>query len=235
VFRDYFASVLLQLGFKQGVHEPCAFYHEAWQCRVMHHTDDGLIVGPPMQVGWTLAGMAEHLLLKVCGSIDIGCCFEQLGRLRVRVDANTWWTIPDRRHAESVIADVLGNRGSKSVSTPGVKKCTRVDSEELLLGESDTLRYRSAVGSLIFLAGDREDLQFCVKQLAKRLHSPGRCDWEALCRVAKYLRRAGSWIVEQNWTPNRWQTSSRSTSTPIGRVIPTTRGVLRASGRRGEA
>ena len=39
-----------------------------------------------------------------------------------------------------------------------------------------------------YLAVDRGDIAFCVKELARRMSSPSRQDWERLQRLARYLR-----------------------------------------------
>ena len=198
-FRDYFCSVLEKIGYQCGVHEPCAYYHPEWQCRLVHHVDDGTIVGPLDKVDLTVSYMAEHLLMKVSDDVKIGGAFEQLGRTKVRLDRDTWLTIPDPRHAENIINLVLTTaQNTKPVTSPGAKQTTRTDDDEQLLTEAETTTYRSAVGSMIFLAGDREDLMYSVKQLAKRLQQPRRCDWVLLKRAAKYLKYSKDWVIVQS-------------------------------------
>ena len=47
--------------------------------------------------------------------------------------------------------------------------------------------YRSAVGTLLYMAGDRPDIQFHVKELAGRLQSPTEGAWKALEKLVGYL------------------------------------------------
>ena len=48
--------------------------------------------------------------------------------------------------------------------------------------------YRSAVGTLLCMAGDRPDIQFHVKELAGRLQSPTEGARKALQKLVGYLR-----------------------------------------------
>ena len=49
-------------------------------------------------------------------------------------------------------------------------------------------RYRSAVGSGIYLSADRRDIAFGVKELARRMSAPRICDWECAQNLARYLQ-----------------------------------------------
>ena len=68
------------------------------------------------------------------------------------------------------------------------------------------LRSQGIVHSLAranYLAVDRGDIAFCVKELARCMSSPSRQDWERLRRLAKYLRhepRCVLWYAYQGTT-----------------------------------
>ena len=64
--------------------------------------------------------------------------------------------------------------------------------------------YRALVARANYLAVDRGDIAFCVKELARRMSSPSRQDWERLQRLARYLRhrpRCVLWYAYQG-TPS---------------------------------
>eukprot|EP00959_Pyramimonas_sp_CCMP1952_P158462 3314079-Pyramimonas_sp.AAC.1 len=61
-------------------------------------------------------------------------------------------------------------RGSKALSTPGVK-AKSVDRGRVLEGEEAT-RYRSLVTRASYLSEDRLDIKYAVKEAAKYMHEP---------------------------------------------------------------
>ena len=95
----------------------------------------------------------------------------------------------DLRHAE-LISEEMGVANSKGVDTPGIKE----DEEE---GEDDgdvpsppreeSTRFRGIAARANYLAADRPDIQFAVKEICKKMSSPAGRDWNKLKRLAKYL------------------------------------------------
>ena len=52
-----------------------------------------------------------------------------------------------------------------------------------------TVRYREAVGSLLWLAnGTRPDIAFAVNQVARYMEDPGVKHWDAVLRIMQYLK-----------------------------------------------
>ena len=80
--------------------------------------------------------------------------------------------------------------------------------EQRILSESgepleagEATRYRALVARLNYLALDRPDIQFGVKEAAKRMSAPCTQDWKLLKRIGRYLRlvpRAIQVFVWQN-------------------------------------
>ena len=71
------------------------------------------------------------------------------------------------------------------------------------LDDAQITRYRALVARANYLAVDRGDIAFCVKELARCMSSPSRQDWERLQRLARYLRhkpRCVLWYVYQGTT-----------------------------------
>lgn len=56
------------------------------------------------------------------------------------------------------------------------------------LDDEQTRRYRSAVGSAIYLSADRRDIQYATKELARRMSAPRECDMLAAKTLAAYLQ-----------------------------------------------
>eukprot|EP00973_Karenia_brevis_P020669 2838641-Karenia_brevis.AAC.1 len=73
---------------------------------------------------------------------------------------------PDPRHAE-LIVNQLGFSNAKELSTPGVEQEPKsADSDEDLSPEYTT-KYKSIVARANFLALDRPEIQFSVKECAR--------------------------------------------------------------------
>ena len=59
---------------------------------------------------------------------------------------------------------------------------------EVALDSTRATQYRALVARANYLAVDRVDLQFPVKELARKMSSPSETDWDRLVRLARYLR-----------------------------------------------
>ena len=96
----------------------------------------------------------------------------------------------DPRHAELVVK-ALGLADAKPAVTPGVSgQCDVRDEEDdsnpKLFGEEATA-YRAVTARLNFLAQDRTDLQYAVKEVSRYMANPRTKDWEFLKRIGRYL------------------------------------------------
>ena len=70
--------------------------------------------------------------------------------------------------------------------SPGVRSETRVPDEKPLLGPAEHKQYRTIVGKLMFLAAERPDSQFCVKECATRVGNPSARDMQRAKRICRY-------------------------------------------------
>ena len=116
----------------------------------------------------------------------------------------------DQRHAEIVIRE-LGLENSKPVTTPGsrddaakmgnLKIEGSIDTDiggKELVGKEATM-FRALVARLNYLAQDRPDLQFAVKEVARRMAVPKEGDWQALKRIGRYLVGAPRAVQLFHW------------------------------------
>jgi hypothetical protein len=71
--------------------------------------------------------------------------------------------------------------------------------EEQLEGEVKT-EYQSMSARLNYLAMDRADLQFGVKELMRKMAGPTKKDWKALKRVARYCLGAPRIVQKFDWS-----------------------------------
>ena len=94
----------------------------------------------------------------------------------------------DARH-HTIVIEELGLANGGTVSTPYGPEEARVSDEPgepLEAGEAT--RYRALVARLNYLALDRPDIQFGVKEAAKRMSAPCAPDWKLLKRIGRYLK-----------------------------------------------
>ena len=99
----------------------------------------------------------------------------------------------DQRHAEVIIKQVGVHEKSNSLSTPGVKD-TKGSSVKLKSGDATT--FRAVVARANYLAQDRSDIQFAIKELCRKMSDPEETDWIALNRLGSYLIGAPRVIVK---------------------------------------
>ena len=114
----------------------------------------------------------------------------------IRVTDQGWQLEADPRHAELIIQE-LGLSQSKGLTTPGVDDPAN-DNETELIGERLT-HYRSLAARANYLAMDRPDLQFPVKELCRHMSRPTEGAWNRLLRVGKYLAHRPRLVLDYNW------------------------------------
>ena len=63
----------------------------------------------------------------------------------------------------------------------------QVEVEEKELQKEDASQFRALAARANYLAQDRPDIQFAVKEVARRMARPTTADWSLLKRLARYL------------------------------------------------
>ena len=107
---------------------------------------------------------------------------EVLGRVKTRLEGAIL-TAPDPKHAKNILT-ALDIQPKEKSAVPSLK--LNLDENEPLADEF-AKRYRSAVGSGIYLSADRRDIAYAVKQLARHMAQPRLCDWENALVMGRYL------------------------------------------------
>jgi hypothetical protein len=189
-FRDAWEQVLLGYEvngerFQRGTTEPCVYTLKSAFLTVSHHVDDGRIMGPRLEVLRFLEYLKTKVLLKCSPVLSPGCSCEHLGDLKIRTRRG-WVTVPNPKHLEQMLQATGIKESGKSVRTPGVKR-EPTENEKEVLDDAYTSKYRSAVGSLIYLSRCRPDVLYSTKELARGMAAPTKADWMDLTRVTKFL------------------------------------------------
>ena len=220
---------MLSIGYLQGKSNPCLFYNPSSEVACLVHGDDFLAAGEESALKQFKEQLAKEWKIKhthIGEAEHLGKHMRVLNRI-VRIHPRRGITIePDPRHAEILIRDLDGDSG-RLVTTPmtkdGIKESVESITEDVYekarngkikggsnrtsdcdeLDDAQITRYRALVARANYLAVDRGDIAFCVKELARCMSSPSRQDWERLRRLARYLRhrpRCVLWYAYQGTT-----------------------------------
>jgi hypothetical protein len=94
----------------------------------------------------------------------------------------------DQRHAELLIESAGLDSESRPLSNPGRKLSTKeLDVEAVPLVGTSATNFRANAARANFLASDRPDIAFAVKELCRGMSSPTDRDEAALKRLCRYL------------------------------------------------
>ena len=211
--EDY-AELLVQNGFTRGRASPCHFYHPLMDVKVLVYGDDFLVVARDEGQKFTLDLLRSRYDLSRVTTMGAraGDC-KELSFLNRRITLHDWGLQyePDTRHVPSVLKS-LGLEHANGVNTlcSGSRQLAgRANSSEarraadwrspaeLLpkeehdgdreLGAADKAMFMSVAAKLNYLAMDRVDLQFAVKELMRHMAAPTCSHLAGLKRVARYL------------------------------------------------
>ena len=95
----------------------------------------------------------------------------------------------DPRHAELIVEQLeLGQL--KGLSTPGVdwKEDDLVEATEVELNDIERKEYRMVTARMNYLAFDRSDIQFSVKEACREMAAPTKRSLDRVTRIGRYLR-----------------------------------------------
>ena len=91
----------------------------------------------------------------------------------------------------------MGLEKCKGLSTPGVDDHS--DSDDVELMDWRATQFRSLAARANYLALDRPDIQYAVKELCRTMSRPTESSWRKLTRVAKYLIHRPRMVLDYLW------------------------------------
>ena len=222
-----YTEFLISIGFEAGRASPCNFVHRQRSISLTVHGDDFTSTGTEANLRWLDGQLKSKFDIKtdVLGPRE---SHVQQVRVLNRVLTWTPEGIQyeaDQRHAEILIKamDV-----SKGTVTPGTKEdmakagspnATALkgngEDVELLkvedfeddgdkeastaLGAADASTFRALAARANYLAQDRPEIQYAVKEIARRMATPTGRDWALLKRLARYLVTAPRGVLQFWW------------------------------------
>ena len=196
-YRQELENILLhkldraQYNFQRGKIDACVYCCKRSGVILIHHIDDFDVCGPAEAVKDLLEVQLPKFGCKLkVGELEgvegeAGTSSEYLGREKYTVDGCVV-TRPNDKHVENILQK-LGMENAKPGVLPGRKLDLNTPGNMEPLSPKEKETYASCVGSGIYLSQDRADVKFAVKELARRLHAPRRCDFQNLKVFARYL------------------------------------------------
>ena len=96
------------------------------------------------------------------------------------------------------VVNLMGVKSGKVVKVPGsTGSRPETDVLELLSKEEHTL-YRTVVGKLLYIATERPDMQYAVKERSRSLSAPTQEELKELKKLARYLAGTMDTVLELN-------------------------------------
>ena len=117
----------------------------------------------------------------------------------IRITEHGWEYEPDQRHADMIV-EAMGLQKAKGVSTPAEDEKSweeKVNEEELCADKATTSRRIAARAN--YLAADRPDLMYAVKEICRQMAKPTVKGWKQLKRLARYLQVSPRTILDYAW------------------------------------
>ena len=177
-------------GFTRGKASPCAFLHEERKLRLVVHGDDFTILGKAKDLDWFREKVQGRYEVKFRGRM--GPEKEDTKSMRLLNRIIQWneegiQYEADQRHAEIIVREMGIKQGKKDIVTPGTKGESK-EEDQRELDAFHATKYRAMTARGNYLAQDRSDIQFAVKELIRGMAKPTWEDWNNLKRLARYLR-----------------------------------------------
>ena len=203
---DFLSDHLRHLGFHSHMILPSLFRHESKQIGAVCHVDDLIVAGELEDLQWLLNKMKGKFVLSESGILPRGGqpADEAVRCLKKRhfFTKEGLVIMPHERYVPGLLELYnLTNRAGKA--TP---ESTQVDLEggpEDRLQGGDQHRFRSALGTLLYISQDRIDMQHCVRNLSQFMAMPTRKAETELKHVICYLKRTENYGLLLPYTKNK--------------------------------
>ena len=197
-WQECVADQLTSCGFTRSKAYPSLYHHPEKNIYTIVHGDDYVSTGEKGDLQWLKKKLEATFEIKtdLIGLDDNELKTEGkiLNRL-IRVDSEGWQLEADPRHAELLVEEL---QVDKELSTPGIDERDEDEEDEFLDPEWSS-RYRSLVARANYLAVDRPDIGFAVKELCKTMSAPTAQSWAKLIRVVKYLKKQPRLVIHYDW------------------------------------
>ncbi len=199
-WEQTYRDALEYLGFVRGRASPCIFVHSKRDIHLTVHGDDFFAAGLPADLSWFERALLARFEGKVKGRLaHANDELRILNRVARRTHEGYEWEA-DQRHAGMLICGEGVLPESRGLSAPGRKQTKEeLDREDVPLEPAAASEYRARAARANFMAVDRPDVTYAVKELCRGMSSPTRRDSEALKRLARYLLVRPRVVLHFGW------------------------------------
>ncbi len=188
-FQKEIRKFMSRLGFETGRYNVSTFYHKSRNMMTMVHGDDFVTACGREDAKWFRKALEERFEIKtkVLGDGKDESREETVLNRVVRRTSEGWEYEADSRHAE-IIVKAMNMENANPVVTPGEEeKEWKVQEEAVELPKEQITEYRALAARSNYLATDRVDIQFAVKEICRGMAKPTVGDKRKLKRLARYL------------------------------------------------
>ena len=218
-------------GFVSGVASPCVFKHKSRKLWLTVHGDDFTLLGSDADLDWFEDEIKKKFEVKVRGRLGPGP--DDVKSIRILNRIIEWstdglWYEADQRHAEIFVKELGMDQDRVKSDIPGERLAYEEEDDEPL-PPHEHKKYQALVARANYLAQDRSDIQFAVKELARTMSSPTRGSWKGLVKLGKYLKthnRSGYSYPYQDhpkelvvWTDTDYAGCKRTRKSTSGGVV----------------
>ena len=200
-FQKEVKKFMTRIGFKVGHYNPCTYRHAHRDLRTFVHGDDFVTEGRREDCDWfkkKLEGRFE-IKTKMVGLRADEVREERILNRVIRVTGKGWEMEADQRHAD-IIIHRMNLKGANGVKTPcDDEKSWEIEVNENELDYKEGKLYRELAARANYLAQDRPDIQFSVKELCRGMCRPTKGDVKKLRRLARYLISTPRMITKYDW------------------------------------
>ena len=188
-FQKEVKAFMKTAGFESGRYNVSTYCNKERDMKNLVHGDDFVTEGDVEDLLWLKSKLEERFEIKTT-IIGSGTDEAKEGRVLNRIIRCTndgWEYEADQRHAEYIIK-ALNMQDAKPVVTPGEEsKPWKEAEEEQELSAEQSAEYRSLAARTNYLAADRLDIQFAVKEICRAMSKPTLGDRRKLKRLARFL------------------------------------------------
>ena len=202
-WQDEVAKCMKEWGFTAGMYNPCMYYHPSSGIRCLVHGDDFACVGDPDDLEELKGKLKKRFEIK---TVTVGSDKERgevqetriLNRI-IRVTDDGWEYEADQRHADLIVKET-GAEGMSVLTHPGGdKKAMEEEEKSEELGGAEATRFRAVAARANYLAVDRPDVQYAVKEICRKMARPVHGDWQKFVRLGRYQKGAPRGVLYYNW------------------------------------
>jgi hypothetical protein len=185
LFQEFLAATLIRHGFTRLVADPQLYEHNTTGALVSIFADDILICCAASDLQKVKEAISAEMKVKWGTTID-DMPVKYLGREWVKDGEEYVVRIPEA-YWEGTLS-TTDMRGCRALSTPAETGSWSKPDDSPRLDARGTTRFRSAVGRLMWTLGERPDMAYTCKELARHVQGPTELDLQRLKHLLRYVR-----------------------------------------------